>query len=268
VTEANQPPVLSAVATQTVVEGAPLALQVSATDPDLPVQALAFSLVSGPAGLTVSAAGAVAWTPTEAQGPSTNVVMVRVADDGNPSLSATNTFTVVVTEANQPPVLSAVATQTVVEGAPLALQLSATDPDLPAQALAFGLVSGPAGLTVSAAGAVAWTPTEAQGPSTNVVTVRVADDGNPSLSATNTFIVVVTEGRPTIAFELAADSPGIQFRFRGQPGKRYRLETTETLLPANWVLVRILTPDESNTYSAEARIPEDQTAGYFRVVVE
>jgi hypothetical protein len=98
--------------------------------------------------------------------------------------------------------------------------------------------------------------------------VRVADDGNPSLSATNTFIVVVTEGRPTIAFELAADSPGIQFRFRGQPGKRYRLETTETLLPANWVLVRILTPDESNTYSAEARIPEDQTAGYFRVVVE
>jgi hypothetical protein len=42
----------------------------TATDSDLPAQALTFSLVSAPPGAAIDAStGAFSWTPTEAQGP-------------------------------------------------------------------------------------------------------------------------------------------------------------------------------------------------------
>src|SRR3989449_10244788 len=101
----------------------------------LPANTLTFALVSGPAGLTVAANGAIAWTPSEAQGPSTNVVMVRVFDDGTPSLSATNSFTVVMNEVNSAPVLTVPAPQTVRVGATLIVTNIAVDADLPANLL-------------------------------------------------------------------------------------------------------------------------------------
>src|SRR5207244_5573456 len=108
-------------------------------------------------------------------------------------LTDSKSFTVVVNEVNTAPVLTMPANQTINELTTLNVSATATDADLPANTLTFALVSGPAGLTVAANGAIAWTPSEAQGPSTNVVTVRVFDDGTPSLSATNSFTVVVNE---------------------------------------------------------------------------
>src|SRR5207249_4895135 len=143
---------------------------------------LTFALVSGPTGLTVSSAGAIAWTPTEAQGPSTNTVTVRVFDNGSPSLSRTDERRVGEAEVNSAPVLTVPATQTIAEQTALSANWTATESALPANTLTFALVSGPTGLTVSSAGTIAWTPSEAQGPSTNTVTVRVFDNGSPSLS--------------------------------------------------------------------------------------
>jgi hypothetical protein len=193
VNEVNLPPSLAPVSPQSVAELTAFNLQLSANDPDLPANQLTFDLVSGPAGLSVSPGGLVSWTPTEAQGPSTNQVVVRVGDDGVPSLSATQSFSIVVTEVNSAPVLNAVANQTIPETQPFSLQLSATDSDIPANTLTFYLVSGPSGLAVSSFGMVTWTPSEAQGPSTNLVTVAVKDDGQPSLSATQSFQIVVSE---------------------------------------------------------------------------
>src|SRR5947207_1940715 len=117
--------------------------------------------------------GAISWTPSEVQGPSTNVVSVSVTDNGVPALSATNNFTVTVTEVNLAPVLSVPADQTIAEQTTLNVSASATDADLPANSLTFALVSSPAGMTINpASGAISWTPTEAQGPSTNAVSVR------------------------------------------------------------------------------------------------
>ncbi len=56
--------------------------------------------------MTINASsGAISWTPTEAQGPSTNVITVVVTDTNaaalvNRQLSTTNTFTVAVNEVN------------------------------------------------------------------------------------------------------------------------------------------------------------------------
>src|SRR5439155_1085421 len=179
--------------TQTIPEQTALSVNATATDSDLPAHPLCFALVSGPTGLTVSSGGAIAWTPTEAQGPSTNTVTVRVFDDGTPSMSATNSFQVIVTEVNTAPNLTVPGTQTIAAQTALSVTATATDSRSDEHSLSIALGSGPTGLTVSSGGAIAWTQTEAQGPSANPVTVRVFDNGAPSMSATNSFQVIVTE---------------------------------------------------------------------------
>src|SRR5256884_4948271 len=94
------------------------------------------------------ARGAISWTPTEAQGPSTNAVSVSVTDNGVPALSVTNTSTVTVNEVNLAPVLTVPADQTINEQTTLNVSASATDADLPANTLTFALVISPAGMTI------------------------------------------------------------------------------------------------------------------------
>jgi hypothetical protein len=195
VREVNSAPGLTVPVDQTLDELTTLTVTNTATDADLPANVLTFELLAGPTGVSLNpATGLLTWTPTEAQGPSTNTITVRVFDDGVPSLSSTNSFTVVVREVNTAPMLAAVSAQSVNEGTTLSVTNVATDADLPANVLTFELVAGPTGVSLNpATGVLTWTPTEAQGPSTNTITVRVFDDGVPSLSCTNSFIVTVNE---------------------------------------------------------------------------
>jgi hypothetical protein len=193
VSEANSPPILSSQTNRIINELTLLTVTNTATDPDLPANTLSYALLNAPSGASISASGVITWTPSEAQGPSTNLIVTVVSDDGSTALSATNSFSVVVNEVNTAPVLSAVNNQTITELQPFTLQLSATDSDLPANTLTFSLVSGPAGLSVNSSGLLSWTPTEAQGSSTNIVSVAVTDNGQPSLSVTQSFQITVTE---------------------------------------------------------------------------
>src|SRR5204863_136914 len=169
----------------------------TAVDTDLPANTLTFALVSGPSGVAVrSEEGRVGRARTEAQGPSTNTITVKVTDNGTPALSATNSFTVVVNEVNSAPTLTVPSDQTINDVSTLVVTNTASDSDLPANTLTFALVSGPSGVAVNpTTGVLSWTPTEAQGPSTNTITVKVSDNGTPALSATNSFTVVVKIGR-------------------------------------------------------------------------
>src|SRR3989442_379852 len=107
--------------------------------------------------------GAISWTPTEAQGPSTNTITVVVTDNGVPALSVTNSFTVTVTEVNLAPVFNVPTDQTIAEQTSLNVSASATDADLPANTLTFALVSAPLGMSINpVSGAISWTPSEAQ----------------------------------------------------------------------------------------------------------
>jgi hypothetical protein len=194
VNEVNSPPSLTVPTNQTIDELTTLSVFASATDPDLPANILTFSLLSRPNGMTINpASGLISWTPTEAQGPSTNTITVVVTDNGSPPLSATNTFTVTVNEVNSPPSLPGQLNRTVNELSTLIVTNTATDPDLPANALIYGLLNPLAGVQIDTNGIITWTPTEAQGPSTNTITVIVTDTGQPPLSATNSFTVVVNE---------------------------------------------------------------------------
>jgi Ca2+-binding RTX toxin-like protein len=193
---ANQAPVLDAIGNRTVDEGSPLSFTATATDPN-PGDTLTFSLQGPvPAGATIDpATGLFTWTPTEAQGPGMFPVTIRVTDTGSPTLFDEETFTITVNEVNQAPVLNAIGNQTVIEGDLLTFTATATDPDLPANALMFSLQGEvPEGAAIDAiTGVFIWTPTDMQGPGTYTFDVVVTDNGTPNLSDRETITVTVTE---------------------------------------------------------------------------
>ena len=193
VNEPNTPPVLTVIPNQAVYANTLLSFTASATDTDQPPQTLTFTLGSGaPAGATLATNGIFAWTPTAAQAPSTNSITVTVTDNGVPALSSSQSFMVVVYPPNTPPVLTVIPNQAVYANTLLSFTANATDTDPPPQTLTFTLGSGaPAGATITTNGIFAWTPTAAQAPSTNSITVTVTDNGVPALSSSQSFAVVV-----------------------------------------------------------------------------
>ena len=196
VTLSNHPPLLAPITNQTVLEGATLRLTAQATDPDGAAETLTYSLDPGaPPGAAIApTTGLLTWATGPGAGGTTNLLTVRVTDNGSPTMSATQTFAVVVQAVNHPPVLGPLANQLVHAGATLSLSLSATDPDAPPQQLAFRLAPGaPAGATLDpASGRFSWTPPLGLAGSGALITVIVTDDGTPPLSATNAFLITVT----------------------------------------------------------------------------
>jgi len=194
VTPGNEPPVLTAISDRVISEGATLSFTAGASDPNAG-DTLTFSLENAPAGATInSSSGVFSWMPTEAQGPGTNNITVRVTDNGSPSLSDAKSFAVIVNEVNTAPVLSAIANRTISENTLLAIDLVATDADLPASTLSYSLDVAPSGASINpSTGAFAWTPNETQGPGAYNITARVTDNGSPSLNHTRTFTVTVSE---------------------------------------------------------------------------
>src|SRR5205823_5160289 len=122
----NHPPVLSPIADQSVNEGNPLMVAASAMDPDSG-QTLTYSLDPGaPAGATIDAmSGVFTWMPTEAQGPGTYPVTIRVTDSGLPPLSIAETMVVTVNEVNATPVQAPIDDQTATAGTQLTVKTTA-----------------------------------------------------------------------------------------------------------------------------------------------
>ena len=213
VLEVNRAPLLDAVPTQQAFENQELTLALVATDPDIPTQTLSFALAAGPAGMAVHAAGgAVTWTPAAAQVPMAHTVLVEVVDNGLPPLTDRVSFVVVANEAaaptNQPPDFVDPAPQQVAEEQLLALQLIATDPDVPTQSLTFAVVAGPTGLTVRADGLLQWTPSEDQGPGVHTASVSVTDSG--FLSDQGIVVIEVLEANRAPVFDSVGARSGTE----------------------------------------------------------
>jgi hypothetical protein len=144
----NNPPVLAVLADQTISAGVTLLLTNAATDADLPAQTLTFSLLGSPTNAnltTLNASNAlITWRPRVSQAGTTNLFTVKVADNGAPSLSATNRFTVTVNPLGNPPSISAI-----VPAAGAAFQLTIAGPAGPDYTLltSTNLFDWQAGLT-------------------------------------------------------------------------------------------------------------------------
>ncbi len=230
----NTAPVINAIADKTVYANTLLSFTVSATDTDQPPQTLTFSLGSGaPAGASLTPGGLFTWTPTASEAPGTYALSVIVTDSGVPAMAATNSFKVVVYQPNTAPVIGSIAEQTAYANTLLSFTVSATDTDQPPQTLTFSLGSGPpAGASITSGGLFTWTPTDAQTPSTNIITVTVTDNGVPPLSDTNTFDVIVTGAMRITAFNRSGNS--FTLTWNSQAGQTYRVSYKNSLTQTLW----------------------------------
>jgi hypothetical protein len=245
----NHPPVLAAIPNKTIVEQTTLTFTNSATDPD--GNTLTYSLdAPTPAGATVNpSTGVFTWTPTEAQGPMTTNLTVRVTDNGSPPLSDAKTFTVTVLESNSPPVLAAIANRTIHAGISVVITNVATDPDLPTNTLTFSLTNSPSNAVIdSTTGVFQWTTSDAFANTTNSITIKVTDNGSPPLSDTKSFTVTV-DPRPLLQ-AVALTNNLLNLSWNSISGQIYRVQFKQNLSSAFWTN---LPPDVTATGSTAAK---------------
>lgn len=98
VLEVNQAPVLSPIADRVTTPSQSLVIQAVATDGDLPVQSLRYSLLPGaPSGATIdSATGLFRWDVPSNQASGNYPVSIRVSDGDRPELTDTESFNITV----------------------------------------------------------------------------------------------------------------------------------------------------------------------------
>jgi hypothetical protein len=240
----NDAPTLPAQTTVTVDELTLMTVTNTAADPDSAPELLTYSLnvtnlLDGRqvTNTFISSNGLISWTPAEDQGPGTNRFTTVVTDNGQPPLSATNSFEVVVAEVNDAPALPQQNDRTVDVLTLLMVTNTATDPDFPANTLSYVLV-GPAGASIDSNGIITWTPASAQGNSTNLFITVATDSGVPNLSATNSFSVLVNPVvviPPPVMQSISLSNGVAIVTWTSVSNATYRLQCTEDLGSTNWL---------------------------------
>jgi len=132
---------------------------------------------------------------------------------------------------NTPPVMAPIGTRSVTLGQSLSFTITATDAQA-GQTLTFSIVSGaPAGATLNASGLFTWNTSFSLVPSTNHVTVQVADNGGPPLTDSETFTLIGVPPPPT----LTINGNQVTIGFQTIPGKTYRVEYKDDLNVIQWL---------------------------------
>jgi len=207
ITNVDRAPVVSGPSTASVAENAPLAVNVTASDPD--GQSITSLTASGlPSGATFTPAGnnlsgTLNWTPTFSQSGSYTVTFTATN-----ALSGTKNTVITVTNVDRAPVVSSPANASGSENAPLSVNVTASDPDgqaitsLTATTLPSGAVFTPgAGNTT---GTLTWTPAFNQ---SGVHTATFTATNALSGSSTTTITVSNTDQAPTVTAPAAASGP-------------------------------------------------------------
>ena len=200
VSEVNLAPVLGAIGNQAVAEETTLAFTATATDADIPVQGLTFSLdaASGLAGMAITPGGDFTWTPNEAQGPGTFPVTITVTDG---DLSDAETFDITVSEVNAGPVVSDIPDQTIDEGQSfLTINLDdyVADPDHADDLIGWTATGNTALLVDIAARVATITPPDANWNGSESITFIATDPGGLSGADAATFTISGVNDPPTV----------------------------------------------------------------------
>jgi hypothetical protein len=194
VTNANDPPTIISASITTATEDMQYSYDVEATDLDVG-DTLDFSLTTYPAGMTIdSSTGLILWTPTNSQVGSNNVVVWVVDGNGGQDMQS---FTITVTNENDPPTMTSIAITTATDDVLYTYDVEASDIDS-GDTLTYGLSVFPTGMTIDTiTGLIEWTPNDDHiGP--NSVTVLVSDGNGGSDTQSFTITVSDANDQPTI----------------------------------------------------------------------
>ena|GEM_PF-1388525 len=239
----NTAPVMPSQANRTINELTTLSITNRGSDFDTPPQPLSYTLTtinvannSAVLNAGITPDGVITWTPSEAQGPSTNRFTTVVSDG---YLMASNTFLITVNEVNNSrPALPPQSDRSIVALEAMSVVNSATDSDIPST-LSYTLTAvklpGNTAIpnaTISGEGVIAWTPTQAQAPSTNLFTTRVSDG---TFSATNRFTVIVLSEAPRVSLSLTRAGPNSVLLQWPASATGWTLLQRDSLTAGSWV---------------------------------
>jgi len=135
---------------------------------------------------------------------------------------------------NTPPVLMPIGNKAIHKGQTLTFTASATDSDLPAQMLTFSLDGGaPAGAGIDASsGLFTWANVSVAAPSTYNITVRVTDNGTPTLDAAETITISVL--LPLKVGTVNRTGNQLILGWETAPGQTYRVVYKNDLSDLTW----------------------------------
>lgn len=166
---------------------------------------------------------------------------------------------------NTAPSLSAISDKYVHVGQTVQFTATATDAESAYQTLTFSLSNAPAGAGINpASGVFLWATTNAAAPATNSITVRVTDNGTPSLSDAKTYSVFVS-GLPQFAGATAGINGQIQLSFNTLLGQAYQVQFKNDLGDAGWTTLGGIIPGTGSTLTAS----DDMTGSsrrYYRLL--
>jgi O-glycosyl hydrolase len=166
---------------------------------------------------------------------------------------------------NHPPAITSPGgSYSILAGRTLTITNTATDPDLPAQTLTWSLLSPPGGAGINASsGLLTWRPTVAQSPSTNTLTVQVADNGTPVMTATQSLqVTVLAPAAPQLA-AAASGKSNFTFSVNGDLGPNYAVLSSTNLL--NWSVLFVTNP-VSMPFGISVTNPPGQT--FYRLELQ
>lgn len=160
----------------------------------------------------------------------TNVTVVATAG----LISHTKTIALTLTgPTNTPPMFVAITNRTVNVGQTVAFTASATDTNVPAQTLTFAQLAGATNATLTQVNNTnanfSFRPLVTQANSTNNFTLKVSDNGAPSLSATQSFSVFVNPLSVPAVSNVSVAGGQFSFSVSGQSGPDYAIETSTNL---------------------------------------
>jgi glucosylceramidase len=141
---------------------------------------------------------------------------------------------------NQSPALAPIADQTILAGRTLLITNQASDPDIPAQTLSYSLLNAPTGASVDSSGLFSWRPAISQSPSTQALSVVVADNGIPIMLATQKFAITVNRPANPLLSNPATTNGQFGLWISGDVGPDYLLQASSNLL--SWSTISTSTP--------------------------
>jgi len=238
------------------------------TDPNIPI--LANVNISGP---TLASSGTCyQFGLTNFIGaniyPSYPISTNTVSGLGNSFTVSVPPYTMVdllLSPANTPPVLAPIGNSTINVGSNFMFTASATDTDQPPQTLTFSLLSGPGNATLNTnTGAFSWRPQVTQANTTNTFALKVADNGSPILSATQSFTVTVNPLTQPTAASIVLNNGQMGFQVSGQTGPDYAVQVSSNLF--DWSTL-FITNSPAMPFSWMDTNPATLPAQFYRIKV-
>ncbi len=164
---------------------------------------------------------------------------------------------------NTAPTLAAISNYVVTLGQTLIVNAFGSDSDVPAQTLSYSLGSKPLGASIGVtSGIISWTPSSA--PATNSFTVIVADNGTPSLAATQSFVVVTAKVPAVSGYTMTEES--FSLSWASTLGQKVQVESCAELAAPVWLPVSDVLTGTGSVMSFTNHL-DGEPQSYFRLRV-